>query len=50
MYDKIYFTKFYKLNVENENMNLHSRFYIIFTHNQEKRPKIDFRISIRFHP
>jgi hypothetical protein len=29
----------YKLNAKNKNMNLHSRFYILFIHNQRKRPK-----------
>jgi hypothetical protein len=28
-----------KLNAKNKNMNLHNRFFIIFIHNQIKRPK-----------
>jgi hypothetical protein len=33
--------KLYKLNAKNKNMNLHSKFYILFINNQRKIPKID---------
>jgi hypothetical protein len=39
----------YKLNAKNKNMNLRSRFYILFIRNK-KDQKNDIRISIRFHP
>jgi hypothetical protein len=29
--------KLYKLNTQNKNINLHSRFYIIFIRNQKKK-------------
>jgi hypothetical protein len=29
----------YKLNAKNKNINLHSRFYILFIHNQRKKTK-----------
>jgi hypothetical protein len=29
----------YKLNTKNKNTNLHSRFYILFIHNQRKKTK-----------
>ena len=44
----------YKLNAQNKNTNLYTRFYILFIRNQRKTTKkTDYRIitvSDRFHP
>jgi hypothetical protein len=34
---KFTFIYLYKPNAKNENTNLHSRFYILFIHNQRKK-------------